>query len=82
MVAAHLLVHQSLDLDQLLAPNRLEVRKVEAQTVGLDQRPLLHHVVAEDMPKRGVQQVGGRMVQRRGAASTPVDLGSDGVTHP
>src|SRR5277367_5391745 len=42
-VRADLRVHEPLDLGELEARNRLEMRKVEAQSVRGDQRALLRH---------------------------------------
>ena len=37
--------------------------EVEAQVVGRDQRPRLHHVGAEDPSQRRVEQVRARVVE-------------------
>ena len=51
--------------------------EVEAQPPGLDQRALLGDVFAEHLAQRGMQQVGRRVVERRGLARGRVDAGDD-----
>ena len=58
-VAAHFGVDQILDLAQFVRRDRLEVRKVETQAIGGDQRTLLGHVLAEYLAQRRVQQMRG-----------------------
>ena len=57
------IVDESIDREQLLGRDGLKVREVEAQTVGLNQRTGLMHVVAEHRLERGVEQM------RRGVAA-------------
>ena len=54
-VPADLGVHEPLDLLQLIGGDRLEVREVEAQPVGRDQRTFLLHVGAEHLAQRCMQ---------------------------
>ena len=49
-VLAYLLVHQMLNLPQLIVRHRLDVREVEAQPVGGYQRTGLADVSAENLP--------------------------------
>src|SRR5690606_34075003 len=72
-IGADLLVHQPLDLGQLLGPDRLEMREVEAQPVGRDQRALLGDVGAQHRAQHGMQQMSGRMVQHGGLPGSGVD---------
>ena len=76
-VGADLLVDAPLDAPQLLGRDRLEVREVEAQAVGRDQRTLLLHVRAEHLAQRGVQQVRGGVVAADVLAAGVVDLRAD-----
>src|SRR5690606_16856460 len=76
-VLADLGVDQVLQRAQLLGLDRLGVAEVEAQTLAVDQRALLLYVLAQHLAQGGVQQVGGRMVQRGGLAHRGVDLGLD-----
>ncbi len=49
--------------------------KSKAQALAVDQRALLLDVLAQYLAQCSVQQVGGRVVQRRGVAHVGVDLG-------
>jgi hypothetical protein len=49
------------------------MREVEAQAVGRDQRSLLGNVIAEHLPQRLVEEMGGRMIGTNGAAPRVVD---------
>ncbi len=64
---------------QLLRRHRLEVREVEAQPVGRDQRALLLYVRAEHLAQRRVQQVRRAVIERGRLASLPVHLGLERV---
>jgi hypothetical protein len=64
----NLLVHHALDLLQLALRHRLEVREVEAQAVGRDERALLRDVRAEHLAQGSMQQVRGRVIQHDRAA--------------
>ena len=74
-------VHQPVDLRQLLRGNGLEVGEVEAQPVRLHQGARLVHVVAQDLLQRGIQQMGGAVGPADGLAALGVDGGGDGVAH-
>ncbi len=56
---------------------RGEVREVEAQVAGIDQRARLLHVRAQHIAQRGVQQVRAGMVAHGRAAHFVVDHGID-----
>ena len=53
-VAADFGIHHRLDSRQLLGADRLEMRKVEAHTIGRIERPGLFYVCAENVAQRGV----------------------------
>ena len=55
----------------------VEVREVEAQVVGRDERALLLHVRAEHLAQGLVQQVGGRVVGFAAAACLFVHAGAE-----
>ena len=76
-VLANLGVDDVFQLFQLLGLDRLEVAEVEAQTLTVDQRALLLNVLAQHLTQRGVQQVGGRVVQRGGLTHAGLGLGLD-----
>ena len=56
-------IDEGIDREQLLGRDGLKVREVEAQTVGLNERTGLMHVIAEHRLERGVEQM------RRGVAA-------------
>ena len=70
---ADLVVDQILDAPLLVVGHRLEVREVEAQAIGRDQRALLRHVRAEHLLERQVQKVRRRVVGADGVAARVVD---------
>ena len=53
-VAADLDIHEALDLAQLIGRDGLEMREVEAQPIGRDQRALLLDVRAQHLAQCGV----------------------------
>ena len=57
VVAQHFAVGEVFDVLQLLVVERGEVREVEAQMRGIDQRARLLHVLAQHLAQRGMQQV-------------------------
>ena len=61
-VLADLLVDETLHGGELFRLRRLDVREVEPQPVGRDERARLTHVVAEHLAQRRVQQVRRRVV--------------------
>src|SRR5690606_37010476 len=65
------------DAREFVRRDRLEVRKVETQAIGSDQRALLRDVVAEHLAQRRVQQVRSRMVEDRRGATRLVDARRD-----
>ena len=50
------------------------MREIETQTIGRDQRALLRHVIAEDLPQRLVQQMRRRMILPDRAAAGMIDF--------
>ena len=71
MVAADLGIDLALDQRQFVGADRLEVREVEAQAIGCDQRALLGDMVAEHFAQGRVQQV-RRAVVEHGRGATRV----------
>src|SRR5690606_7709365 len=69
----HDLVGDRLDLRQLVMAHRLAVRKVEAQSLRLDQRPLLSDMAAENMPQRLMNEMGRRMMLPIGGTPRVID---------
>ena len=70
---ADFFVYLLLDFGELAGIDGGEVRKVEAQMIGRDERAGLLHVRAEDVAQRGVHQVRRRVVAHvalRGAAGS------------
>ena len=76
-ILANLLVHKVFHLAQLLGCHLLEVREVEAQTVGRDQRAALLDVGAQHLAQGSIQQVGAGVVRLNGAALVDVDAGHE-----
>ena len=56
-----------------------EVRKIEAQMIGRDERAGLLHVRAENIAQRGVHQVRGRVVAHVARAALGIGDGGDAV---
>ena len=79
IVAQHFLVGEVFDVLQLLVVERGEVREVEAQVAGIDQRARLLHMRAQHIAQRGVEQVRAGMVAHGRAADFVVDHGVDFV---
>src|SRR5580704_1956385 len=76
-VRADIGVDEILDLALLLVGHRREVREVEAQPIGRDQRAFLRDVVAEHVLERVVEQVRGRVVRADPLAARVVDVELD-----
>ena len=66
-----------LNLADLLGCDLLEVREVEAQTIGGDERTFLFHVCAQHLAQGGVEQVGAGVVRLNSAAGINVDAGHE-----
>ena len=64
-VLSNLLVDKELYIPDLFVGHLLHVAEVEAQPVRGDQRACLPDVRSQDLPQRGVQQVGRRVVPGR-----------------
>ena len=73
------LVGEVFDVLQLFVGERGEVREVEAQVAGIDQRARLLHVRAQHLAQRRMQQVRAGVVAHGGAANVVVDHGIDFV---
>ena len=70
-------VDEALDALELIGRHGLEVREVEAETVGRYERACLVDVVAEHLLECGVEQVGGGVVATDELAPAVVDPGLD-----
>jgi hypothetical protein len=79
MVLQDLGVDELLDLPDLLVGQRRVVHEVEAGAVGVDERALLLHMLAEHLAQRLVHQVGGAVVAHGAGAALGVDLGVEAV---
>ena len=75
-----LLVDQVLDSLELLGGQGLEVREVKAQVLGRHQRASLGDMLAQDLLKRGVEQVRGGVVATQEATALGVERGGHGST--
>ena len=71
-------IFQRLDLLRL---DRFEVAEVKTHALAVNQRAFLLNVLAQNLAQGGVQQVGGRVVQRRGVTHIGVHLGFNGFAH-
>ena len=68
-IAIHLLVDDALDaFERSSRVIGCEVREVEAQAIGRDERALLLHVRAEHLPQRRVEQMRRGVIAARGVA--------------
>ncbi len=65
------------DVLQFFVGDAGEVREVEAQMIGIDQRSRLLHVLAQHFAQAGVQQVRAGVVAHGGVADVGVDDGVD-----
>src|SRR6185312_4041591 len=79
-IETDLRVHRSLDGSQLPRCDRLEMREIEPQPVGRNQRALLLDVFAQSLAKRRMQQVRCSVIQRDGSAPHAIDIGTDYIT--
>ena len=75
-------VYQTVDLAELLRGNGLEMRKVEAQAVGLHQRAGLVDMVAQDLLQCGIQQMGSAVGTHNSLPAVHIDGSGNGVAHP
>ena len=78
-IAAYLLVDEGFDLADFAGLERLVVREIEAQLVGVDERAFLLHVFAEHPPERGMHEMRGRMIEHDRAPPRRIDLRLDGI---
>ena len=76
MVRDDVLVHDPLDVGELLGRERRRVAEVEPELVGPDVGAGLGHVVAEPAAQGGVEQVGRGVVGHRRPAGLAVDPGA------
>ena len=74
---ADALVHELLNLAQLLVAHLGEVREVEAQQLIVHQRAFLLHVLPQDAPQRRLQQMGSRVIAPNLGPARPVDTGGE-----
>ncbi len=81
-IRPNLAVHEPLDLQKLFRRDRLEMRKVEAQPIGRNQRSLLLHVRTQDLPQCGMQQMGCRVIECSRAASRSIHVSAERLPHP
>jgi hypothetical protein len=79
VVVADLRVDHAFDRREFLRRHRLEVREVETQAIGRDQRTLLRDMRAEHAAQRGVQQVRGAVVEDRRGAALDIDRADEMV---
>ena len=73
-VAAHLRVHVRLDERDLFGGERLRMAEIETEAIFRNERALLRDVRTEPIAKRGVQQVGRRMVGADAATARGIDV--------
>mmetsp|Transcript_30041 Transcript_30041/g.68240 ORF Transcript_30041/g.68240 Transcript_30041/m.68240 type:complete len:689 (-) Transcript_30041:287-2353(-) len=76
----NLLVHNRLDLEQLVVLDRLAVREVEAQLELVDKRSLLVDLVAQHLPQREVQDMRSSVVLCNQRPPHVIHLDIDGVS--
>ncbi len=74
-------VHLLLDVAQFGGVNGGEVREVEAQAAGLDERAGLFHVRAENIAQRRVHQVRRRVIALDVLAARAVGVSRDAIAH-
>ncbi len=74
-------VYLLLDFGKLAGIDGGEMRKIEAQMVGRDERAGLLHVRAENIAQRGVHQVRGGVVAHIARAALGIGNGGDAVAN-
>ena len=72
-------IHLLLDFGDFAGIDGGEVREIEAQMIGRDERAGLLHVRAENIAQRGVHQVRGRVVAHVARAALGIGDGGDAV---
>ena len=72
-IGEHGAIGDIFDAAQLLGRNGLGMREVEAQTIRRDERALLRDMIAEHLPQRLMQQMGGGMIGAQRAAARMID---------
>ncbi len=77
IVAQHFFVGEVFDVLQLFVVDAGEVREVEAQVAGIDQRARLLHMRAQHVAQRRMQQVRAGVVAHGRVADLGVDHGVD-----
>ncbi len=70
-------IHAQFDLGLLGGLHRSVMREVESQTIGLHERALLVHVLAEHLAQRGVQEMRGGVI----ALGVPPHVGGHARVH-
>ena len=55
--------------------------EIETEPIGCHERSCLLHVVPEDLAKRGVQQMSGRVISARRVSRFRVDFGRHDIAH-
>src|SRR4029079_5466109 len=78
-VAQALLVHDPLDLENLLTRQRREMDEIETQAIWCDERSGLLDVTAQHLPECRMQKVRGGVMPPRGVADVGGHLRSDKV---
>ena len=78
-IAEDLFVHLLLDFGEFACVHGCEVRKIEAQMIGRDERAGLLHVRAENIAQRGVHQVRRGVVAHVARAADGIGDGGDAV---
>ena len=81
-VLEDVLVHQVLDVEQVLLAQPRVVSEVKAQAVRRDQRTGLLDVRPQRLPQRRVEQVRRGVIPPRRIPPLGIDHGGDHVSHP
>ena len=79
-ILANFFVYLLLDIGKLAGIDGGEMRKIEAQMVGSDERAGLFYVRAENIAQRGVHQMRGGVVAHVARAALGIGDGSDAIT--
>ena len=74
-----LFVHLLLDFGEFAGVDGCEVREIEAQMIGRDERAGLLHVRAENVAQRGVHQVRRGVVAHVARAANGIGHGGDAI---
>ena len=79
-VFSDLFIYSGFNLMNLRTRKSRIMGEIEAQSIRGHQRTGLFHMIAEGIPQRGMEKMGGSMIPAYGLAALSVDRRLDGFT--